>query len=144
MRGRNSLKLALNLLLIPLLFSFLLILTRAAPPLPEPGASANLAPAVRTKIEPLVLKELAEASWSSESAGHPPVAQDGKTTYIVYLREQADLRPAQRMAENLAISKLARRQAVVSALPARQTHSSVSIGVRRPRSSARRALYHWW
>ncbi len=116
MRGRNSLKLALNLLLIPLLFSFLLTLTRAAPPPPEPGASADMAPAVRTKIEPLVLKELAEASWSSESAGHPPVAKDGKTTYIVYLREQADLRPAQRMAENLAISKLARRQAVVSAL----------------------------
>ncbi len=118
MRGRNSLKLALNLLLIPLLFSFLLILTRAAPPPPEPGASADMAPAVRTKIEPLVLKELAEASWSSESK----VAEDGKTTYIVYLREQADLTPAQ-----LVTAKLARRQTVVSALQATAQRTQADI-----------------
>ncbi len=130
MRRRNSLKLALNLLLILLPFSFLLILTRAAPPPLEPGGSADLAPAVRTKIEPLVLKELAEGSEprpdprrrATEGPDEGEVAKDKKITYLVYLKEQADLGPAQLMA-----TKLARRQAVVSALQATAQRAQADI-----------------
>jgi len=119
----RSLKLALTVLLIPLLFSFLLAFTKAAPPPPGLLASASsspskLAPAVRTKIEPLVLKELTEASWSSESK----LAEDAKTTYVVYLRERADLRPARVMAAGLA-----RRQTVVSALQATARRAQADI-----------------
>jgi uncharacterized repeat protein (TIGR01451 family) len=65
-----------------------------------------------------VLKELAEASGSSESK----VAREVKTTYIVYLREQADLRPAQ-----LTATRLSRRQTVVSALQATARRAQAGI-----------------
>jgi len=124
MHQRNLRKFALSTLLTAwLLSSLLMAFTRAAPPPPEPWAAASsppadLAPEMWTKIEPLVLKELAAASWSSDSK----VAQDGKTTYVVYLKEQADLRPAQLMA-----AELARRQAVVSALQATAQRTQVDI-----------------
>ena len=78
-----------------------------------------MAPEVWTKIEPLVLKELAEAA---EGSSEGKVAEDGKTTYIVYLKEQADLGPAQLMA-----AKLARRQTVVSALQATAQRTQADI-----------------
>ena len=112
MRERISLKLALNLILILLLFSFLLTLTRAAPPPP------NLTPEVWPKIEPPVLKELADASELSSAK----LVKEGKTTYIVYLREQTDFRPTQLMA-----TRLARRQAVVSALQATAQRTQADI-----------------
>ncbi len=138
MRRRNSLKLVSNLLLIPLLFFLLLTLTPAAPPPPESGDLADVPASVRTKIEPLVLKELAEASQTSESAGHPLAAQDGQTTYIVYLKEQADLKPAQR-----ADSKLARRQAVVSALQAtaQRTQADTVAYLQQQESAGKVAAY---
>ncbi len=123
MHWRNSLKLTLSLLLIPLLFVVLLAFTRAAPPSLEPGALApsspsDLAPEGWVKIEPLVLKQLAETPELRpervEGPSEGEVAKDAKTTYIVYLvylKEQADLKPAQ-----LMTTSLARRQAVVSAL----------------------------
>jgi uncharacterized repeat protein (TIGR01451 family) len=75
----------------------------------------------------MVLKELTEASAARpesygktaegpalslvEGTSEGEAATDSKTTYIVYLQEQADLKSAQLMA-----TRLARRQAVVSAL----------------------------
>lgn len=135
MNWRNSLKLALNILFISLLFSLLFTFAKADPPLPGPWIStssppSNLAPEVWTKIEPLVLKELTEASWLSESK----VAKDSKTTYIVYLRERADLRPAQ-----LMVAKLARRQTVISALQAtaRRTQADIVAYLEQQESAGR-------
>jgi hypothetical protein len=70
----------------------------AANPLPDPPPLQKIPLALRVKIEPQVLKELATGK---------------KTTYIVHLTQQADLAPAQRIQE-----KLTRRQAVVSSLQA--------------------------
>ncbi|MFQ5814035.1 MAG: S8 family serine peptidase [Anaerolineae bacterium] len=127
------------MLLVPLLFLFLLTLTRAAPPPPglwAPASSSplDLAPEVWTKIEPLVLKELAEASESSEAN----LVKEGKTTYIVYLKEQANLKPAQLMA-----AKLARRQTVVSALQAtaRRTQADIVAYLEQRKSGGRVANY---
>ncbi|MGA9348789.1 MAG: S8 family serine peptidase, partial [Anaerolineae bacterium] len=77
-----------------------------------------------------MLKELAEASGSSESK----VAREGKTTYIVYLKEQADLRPAQLMA-----TKLSRRQTAVSALQAtaRQAQAGIVAYLEQQKSAGR-------
>ncbi|MBC8249154.1 MAG: protease inhibitor I9 family protein, partial [Anaerolineales bacterium] len=83
-----------------------------------------------TKIEPLVLKELAEASEARteprperiEGARESEAAKDGKATYLVYLKEQADLEPAQLMATGLA-----RRQTVVSALQATAQRTQADI-----------------
>ncbi len=80
----------LSLVLIPSLI--------AADPSPEPPSLQKIPLALRIKIEPQVLKELASGE---------------KTTYIVHLTQQADLAPAQRIQE-----KLTRRQAVVSSLQA--------------------------
>ena len=79
---------ALPLLLIPSLI--------AADPSPDPPAIQKIPLALRVKIEPQVLKELASSD---------------KTTYLVYLTQQADLAAAQRIQE-----KLTRRQTVVSSL----------------------------
>ena len=140
MHWRNPLKLALSILLIALLFSLLLTFTRAAPPSPGLGASApaspsDMAPEVWTKIEPLVLKELAEAA---EGSSEGKVAEDGKTTYIVYLKEQADLGPAQLMA-----AKLARRQTVVSALQAtaQRTQADIVAYLEQQKSAGKVANY---
>jgi hypothetical protein len=80
----------LSLLLIPPLI--------AADPSPPPPSLQKIPLALRVKIEPQVLKELASGE---------------KTTYIVHLAQQADLAPAQRIQ-----GKLTRRQAVVSSLQA--------------------------
>ncbi len=66
------------------------------------GDGAGLA-----KIEPLVLKELQEK---------------GTTTYLVYLREKADLTAAQAHP-----TELSRRQAVVSSLQATAARSQASV-----------------
>ncbi|MGD2105271.1 MAG: S8 family serine peptidase, partial [Anaerolineae bacterium] len=70
----------------------------AATPPPQPLSLQKIPLALRVKIEPQVLKELASSK---------------KTTYILHLAQQADLAPTQRIQE-----KLARRQAVVSSLQA--------------------------
>ena len=81
----------LSLVLIPSLII-------AADPPPDQPSIQKVPLALRIKIEPQVLKELDSSQ---------------KTTYIVYLTQQADLTPARRIQE-----KLARRQAVVSSLQA--------------------------
>jgi bacillopeptidase F len=60
--------------------------------------------------------------------------KDGKRTYIVYLKEQADLEPAQLMA-----TRLARRQAVVSALQAtaQRTQADILAYLERQRSAGK-------
>ena len=80
----------LSLVLIPSLI--------AADPSPDPPSLQKIPLALRIKIEPQVLKELASGE---------------KITYIVHLAQQADLAPTQRIQE-----KLTRRQAVVSSLQA--------------------------
>ncbi|MFQ6059402.1 MAG: S8 family serine peptidase, partial [Anaerolineae bacterium] len=80
----------LPLLLIPAL--------TAAGPTPSTPPLQKIAPALRLKIEPLVLKELASGE---------------KVTYIVHLTQQADLAPARRIK-----GKIPRRQAVASRLQA--------------------------
>ena len=147
MHKRNALQLALSLLLIPLLFVVLLVFTRAASPSLEAGASApfsapDVAPEVWRKIEPLVLKQLVEASevppepyrMMGERLSEGEGVKDAKTTYVVYLKEQADLGPAQLMA-----SKLARRQAVVSALQAtaQRTQADIVAYLERQRSAGK-------
>jgi len=93
---------------------------------------------VRAKIEPLILKELAETSEQSsariEGARESKVTADKKTTYIVYLREQSDLTPAQLMA-----TKLARRQTVVSALQttAQRTQADIVAYLERQKSASK-------
>ena len=89
----------LSLLLIPSLI--------AADPLPHSPTLQKIPLALRVKIEPQVLKELASGE---------------KTTYIVHLTQQADLTPAQRIQ-----GKLTRRQAVVSSLQAMAERSQRSI-----------------
>ena len=89
----------LSLLLIPPLI--------AADPSPHPPSLQKIPLALRIKIEPQVLKELASGE---------------KTTYIVHLTQQADLAPAQRIQE-----KLTRRQAVVSSLQAAAERSQRGI-----------------
>jgi uncharacterized repeat protein (TIGR01451 family) len=81
-----------------------------------------------------VLKELAEVSEQSsariEGAREGQVAEEGKTTYIVYLKEQADLRHVLSLVEGpaqLMATKLARRQAVVSALQATAQRTQADI-----------------
>ena len=91
----------LPLLLIP-------PLTTADPSL-DPPPLQKIAPALRVKIEPQVLKELASGE---------------KTTTIVYLTQQADLAPARRIK-----AKLTRRQAVVSSLQAVAERSQRDIRV---------------
>jgi len=104
-----------------------------------------------TKIEPLVLKELTEASWQypeprpeqvegrAQEPSESKIADgEEKTTYIVYLREQADLRPTQ-----LMTAKLARRQAVVSALQAtaQQTQADTVAYLEQQKSVGKVAEY---
>jgi uncharacterized repeat protein (TIGR01451 family) len=120
--SRSAFKFALSVLLISLLFPLLAAFTKAAPPTSElgtltPSPLSDVAPEVLTKIEPLVLKQLTGASEAgperANGSSRGEVARDRKTTYLVYLKEQADLAPAQRILE-----KLARRQSVVSSLQA--------------------------
>ena len=87
----------------------------AAPPAPAKPGDTSAAPvtstlppaAVLAKIEPLLLKEL---------------AQNPSTTYLVYMRAQANLAPAQAQ-----LSKLSRRQTVVSSLQQTATASQASV-----------------
>lgn len=102
------------LLILVLVLSSLPQAALAAPPEPEKPAEAQAGPApdktdraALGKIEPLVMKEL---------------AQKGTTTYIVYLHEKADLRPAQRLSD-----KLSRRVAVVAALQETAQRSQAGI-----------------
>ncbi|MDH7486538.1 MAG: S8 family serine peptidase [Anaerolineae bacterium] len=88
--GRNRSSVWFSLIVL-----FLLGLVLAAS-LPAPSAAAP--PQPRTIVEPQLLKTL---------------AAKGQATFIVHLREKADLGPALRVPE-----KLARRQAVVDALQA--------------------------
>ncbi len=167
MHRRNSLKLVFCVLLMILLFSFVLAFTRAAPPLSvlRPSASSSLpdmAPEVWTKIEPLVLKELTEAPEQcpepcperaqrlvlseAEGPSESKVAEDGKTTYIIHLKEQADLRHALSLVEGpaqLMTTKLARRQAVVSALQttAQRTQADIIAYLEQQKSAGQVADY---
>jgi len=86
----------LGLILVVVLLLLLIPSPIAADPSPDPPSLQKIPLALRIKIEPQVLKELA----SSE-----------KTTYLVHLTQQADLAPARRIQE-----KLTRRQTVVSSL----------------------------
>ncbi|MFQ6094468.1 MAG: S8 family serine peptidase, partial [bacterium] len=87
-----------GLILIAVLLLLLIPSLITADPSPDPPSLHKIPLALRVKIEPQVLKELAFGK---------------KTTYIVHLVQQADLAPVRRIQE-----KLTRRQAVVSTLQA--------------------------
>jgi len=87
-----------GLILIAVLPLLLLPSLITADPPPHPPPLQKIPLALRVKIEPQVLRELASGE---------------KTTYIVHLTQQADLAAAQGIQE-----KLTRRQAVVSSLQA--------------------------